>query len=164
MNAKYIGSPTHQFNAYQRLGHMSEKGEDFGLIVIDSFSTKFREFYTRREMFPARSQEQMRHIGYLQTLAAKYNLAVMMTVQVMGIPDAGKQLEVMKEESDDSGMYGGAVLKHSVQTWLAMKYKSKSQQIWTSTLFDSSNQPWGEAEFRITSGGVEDISSRGGRG
>lgn len=162
--AKLIGSPNAQFNAYQRIGMALEEGVDIGLIIIDSFSPKFREFYTKREMFPARAQETMRHIGFLQRLAANWNLAVIMTVQVMGIPDAGKQLQVKKTEFSDTGMYGGHILKHNVQTWIAMHFQSKSANIWQAKLFDSSYMDSGVAEFSIGPGGVQDIQARRGRG
>ena len=162
--AKYIASPNHQFLAYERIAMEIEKGMDIGLIIIDSFAPKFREFYPKREMFPARSQEIMRHIGYLQSLAANYNLAVLITNQVMGVPDTNKQKQTMKEEASDKAMVLGHVLKHSVQTWLALRFQSKTQQIWKATLFDSSHMPYGVAEFRITAAGVTDISGTKGKG
>jgi len=55
--ARAIASPNHQFLAYQRVERLLKRGIDIGLIVIDSFSPKFREFYPRRELFPQRSHE-----------------------------------------------------------------------------------------------------------
>jgi len=164
VGAKYITSPATQFLAYEVIDKQYlQKGVDIGLIVIDSFSPRFRETYTRREMFGERSQEQARHLGYLQYLAAKYNLAVMITAQVMGVPDAGKQKNTMMVEASDKAVYGGHVLKHSVQTWLAVEQQSKTQNAWTAELFDSSHLPCGKVLFSITSMGVTDVASKRGR-
>jgi RecA/RadA recombinase len=154
--AKFIKTPNHLFLSYQRVERAIERGSDFGLIVIDSFSSPFRQMYTTRELFRARSEEVARHLGYLQKLCSKYNLAVMLTVQIMGIPDAGRQLEVMMKETSDKAMYGGEVLKHGVQTWISLRQKSRSQMLWEASIFDSSHLPPNTAEFVIDSSGVRD--------
>ena len=162
--ARFILSPNHQFLAYQRVEREINRGTDIGLIVIDSFSPKFREFYPRREMFPQRSQETGRHLGFLQYLAAKYNLAVVLTVQVMGVPDSNKALETQMIEFSDKAMYGGHVLKHSVQTWLSLRIKSKKDRIFEAALFDSSYLPTGSVYFTIGPEGVTDLAAKKGRG
>jgi len=162
--SKFIVSPNHQFLAYERINGELSKGKDFGLIVVDSFSPRFREFYPRREMFPARSQETGRHIGYLQSLAAKYNLAVLITVQVMGIPDESRMRLTQMQEASEEAMYGGHVIKHGVQTWIALRKKSKADSIWEAELIDSSYLPPGSALFRIDQSGVCDIEAKRGKG
>lgn len=82
----------------------------------------------------------------------------------MGIPDAGKQLQAKKEEFADTAMFGGNVLKHSVQTWIALSFRSKSASLWEAKLFDSSYMPPGEAQFSITNAGVTDVQRTKGRG
>lgn len=162
--AKFIVSPNHQFLSYERIGKELQNGVDIGLIVIDSFSPKFREFYPRREMFPARSQETGRHIGYLQYLAARFNLAVLLTVQVMGVPDEPKMRITQMLESSEDAMYGGHVIKHGVQTWISLRKKSKSENQWEAELIDSSYLPSGTALFTIDSSGVRDVISKKGKG
>lgn len=164
ISAKFITSTQSQFLSYERIKMELDKGVNIGLIVIDSFSPKFREEFQLREQFPKRSQEQMRHIGFLQSLAAEHNLAILLTVQVMGVPDTDKQKSVQMIEASDMAMYGGHVLKHSVQTWLALKSKSKTGQEWQADLFDSSHYPPGTALFRITEAGITDVETKRGKG
>jgi len=156
LDAKQVGTVNHQFLAYQLVERLIKRGNDIGLIVIDSFSTHFRNFYTDRTMLRDRSVETGRHLGFLQTLAANYNLAVLMTCQVMGIPDASKQLEVKMKEHSDEALYGGHQLKHGVQTWLSLRIKSKSSGLWEADLFDSTWKPSGTARFQIDKTGVRD--------
>jgi len=86
--AKFMETPSHMFMAYEEIENKIKMGADIGLIVIDSFNALFRSAYPGRTMLGLRSQEQGRHIGFLQKLASKYNLAVVITLQVMGVPDS----------------------------------------------------------------------------
>ena len=79
--AKFMETPTHQFKAYEGIEEKIKSGVDIGLIVIDSFNALTRSCYSGRERLPARSAEEGRHIGYLQRLASKYNIAVVLTLQ-----------------------------------------------------------------------------------
>ncbi len=157
VSAKFIKNPHQQFLAYERLEMELKRGKKIGLIVVDSFSPRFRETYTLREMLGPRSAEQARHLGYLQALAAEYNLAVFITVQVMGVPDAGKQKGTMMKEGSAKAMYGGHVLKHSVQTWVDLTQRSKTEQKYMAEIFDSSYLPPATADFKIDVGGVRDL-------
>lgn len=161
--ARSVKTPAHLFIAYQRIEKEISRGVDIGLIVIDSFSAPFRHMYSTRETLTARSLETARHLGYLQKMCIKYNLAVLITVQVMDIPDESKQLSTRVSEDSAKAMYGGNVLKHAVQTWVTMSKKSRADQIWTASIIDSSYLPPRSAEFMIDSSGVRDIATTRGR-
>jgi len=154
--ARNISSPNVQFLSYQRIAREIEKGLDVKLLVVDSFSPKFREFYPRREMFPSRSQEIARHIGFLQSLASKYNLAVLLTAQVMGVPDTDQQKIVGMKEDSFEAVTLGHTMKHGVQTWLSLREISRVNKLYKASLIDSSYLPPGEAQFKIDENGVRD--------
>jgi len=151
--AKSIPDAYAQYNAYLRVEQLCEEGADIGLTIIDSFNAKFRSTFTGREQLPARSSEYGRHIGLLQKLASKYNMAVVMTVQVMGVPDTSAQHIAIAK----TGMYKAPVVPdfvlHSL-TWLGITPVGKNS--WKITLFDSSFLPRNEAIFTVDKGGIKD--------
>jgi len=151
-----------QLLAYEALGKKLEEGIDIGLIVIDSFSPLFRATYQERETFGARSKMTAKHLAYLNLLAAKYNLAVLLTTQVMGVPDTSKQGMIQMREGADVAMYGGELLKHGGTHILSMTRVSRAKKIWKATMVDSPCYPDAEAQFIIGPGGIHDVKrSRG---
>jgi len=96
IESKYINSCDSQYKAYEVIEKTINKGNDIGLIIIDSFNVRFRTSYSGREMLPERSQDMAHHIGFLQYMASKYNIAILMTIQVMGVPDSKLQLGALK--------------------------------------------------------------------
>jgi len=163
--AKFITDVKKQMLAYERIKSEIDKGVDIGLIVVDSFNKKFREFFKKRESFHERSMEMARHLGFLSILASKYNIAILLTCQVMGIPDTEKVRHVQMTESSPQAVYGGSVLKHDMTVWISLKYISGSEKTgkkWSGTVIDSSYLPKETAIFTIDSTGIRDIkSSRG---
>lgn len=150
-----ITNPYQQFNAYQEVNKMIEGGIDIGLLVIDSFTAKFRPFFHGREMLPDRGAELSRHIGYLEEMVSKYNMAVFLTCQVMGIPVQGDQLGAIKKYGGRKEIWGGEYFKHSITYWLYLQETKKDH--YKATLFDSPDMPRAEAEYIITSGGIRDV-------
>jgi len=153
--ARMISSPAHQFNAYMAIEKKIQSGMDIGLIVVDSFSAMFRKAYGGREDLPDRSRDEGRHLGYLQYLASKYNLAVLLTVQVMGIPDASMQLGVLKKTGINKQFVGGHILGHSATYWIALDQISAANKTWKAIIFDGPVER-GEALFIIDNTGVRD--------
>lgn len=164
MPGMLVTDPNKQHLAYQVIERRIKEGADVGLIVIDSFSQRFREFYIGREMLTPRSGETARHMGYLSILASKYNLAVVFTTHVMGIPDAGKQLETKKKEITGSALWGGSYLKHTATTWLKLQQLKRSGGIkCRASIVDSSYLPPGDAEFMLGPKGVQSVKKTGGK-
>jgi DNA repair protein RadA len=152
--ANFIPDPARQYLAYVRVDKYCQEGNDVGLLVVDSFSAKFRQYYQKREQLPDRAREEARHLGFLQYLASRYNMAILVTIQVMGIPDTSAQL-VSKVKVGESKMpVGGDVMLHGATHWLFLSHvKSK---LWKAELFDSPYLPRAEAFFVITEEGIRD--------
>lgn len=153
-----------QLLAYESIGRKIESGIDIGLIVIDSFSTLFRSTYQQRETFGDRSKMTAKHLAYLNFLAAKYNLAVLMTVQVMGVPDTKKQGSTKMKEASHTAMYGGHLLKHGGTHILSLTRISRAKQIWMATMVDSPCYPDADALFKIGQTGISDVKRTRGPG
>jgi len=151
--ARMFKTPEHLFNAYMAIEKRIEKGEDIGLIVVDSFSALFRAAYGGREDLPDRSREEARHLGYLQYLASKYKIAVVLTIQVMGVPDSGMQLGVRKKMGINKQFVGGHIVGHGATFWIALD--QVSGDTWKAIVFDGP-VPRNEAIFTIDSSGIRD--------
>jgi DNA repair protein RadA len=149
------GTPSTQFLAYERaIQIMEEKKMNVGLFVVDSFNSSFREYFAGREQLPDRSKETARHIGYLDKLASKYNMAVLLTAQVMDIPDQGGQLGERVKTGHAQKAYGGNVLNHWSTFIISLDQMSTTD--WEAVLADSPNMPKAKAKFRIVEAGVRD--------
>lgn len=153
-----------QLLAYEAIGKKIEKGLDVGLIVVDSFSPHFRSTYQKRETFGARSKMTAKHLSYLNFLAAKYNLAVLLTAQIMGVPDTDKQGMTRMREGSRTAMYGGELLKHGGTHILSMTRASRAKKIWKATMIDSPCYPDADALFIIGPGGISDVRRSRGPG
>jgi len=154
--AKDITSPQRQMLAYERVDKWAwEKGVKPGLIVVDSFVAKIREYYSGRELLSARSKEIARHMGYLQMLSSKYNTCIYLTEQVYGVPDTATQLQVLARFGDVKKPYGGEFLLHAVSMHLTLVRTKGSE--WMLVTDDVPGVPMTTIPFKITSRGVEGI-------
>jgi len=142
-----------------------EKGRPIKLMIIDSFSAKLRQAYSGREMLPSRSQDISSHFQILERIAAKHNICIVLTLQVMGVPDTTQQLAVRMKEGKPEKTYGGSVLEHSVTFWLSLEQtRSAGGMTCRATVFDTPHLPRRSAEFMITEKGVVDVPMKGGKG
>ena len=157
ISSRFITNPISQYRAYEAIEKKISEGEDIGMIVVDSFIARFRTAFTGREMLPDRSWEVGKHIGFLEYLASKYNIAIVLTVQVMGIPDAGAQLGVIKKEGTRDKATGGKLLEHSGTFWISLEQVSNNDKTWRAIVFDAP-VPREEAIFRIDSSGIRDAT------
>lgn len=157
--AKNVGTPHMLFLAYEMVDKICTKNNiDLGLLVIDSFASPFRSTYSGREMLPERAKEESRHFGKLNMIASKYNCAIVLTNQAIGIPDAGQQLGVMMKTGAKHDIYGGNVIKHSA-TYHFILSKGKSEE-WVCFCADSPELPRQSIPFRITEMGISDVVAR----
>jgi len=159
--ARFIETPTHMFQAYEIIEDKIKEGMDIGLLVIDSFNAKFRSTYSGRETLGPRSQEQARHMGYLQILASKYNIAIVLTLQVMGIPDSGQQLGAIKKYGIRKPPVVSDVAKHSINYLIGLDQVSSSDKTWSAVIADGP-VPRDSCLFMITEYGIEDVKKRKG--
>jgi len=129
-----------------------EKAEDFikdhniKLLIVDSLTSQFRADYIGRGALSERQQKLNKHIHTLQQLSDKYNLAVVVTNQVMDNPGI--------LFGDPTTPIGGHVLGHAA-TFRVYLRKSKNEKR-VARLVDSPHLPDGEVIFKITSEGVRD--------
>jgi len=152
--ASQIPTAKAQYLQYKVIQKALENGEDIGLIVVDSFTAKFRPGYSRREMLPVRTREFSEHFTLIDYLAAKYNLGWVLTCQVIGAPDPGQSLGIKMKTGDSFYPVGGEYLLHSVNIWLG--FQQIKTQLWKAILYDSSYLPRSDCEFMLTSKGLMD--------
>uniref|UniRef100_A0A6H1ZYA1 Putative DNA repair and recombination protein n=1 Tax=viral metagenome TaxID=1070528 RepID=A0A6H1ZYA1_9ZZZZ len=161
IESKFINSCDSQYKAYELIERKIKEGNDIGLIVIDSFNALFRMSYSGRELLPERSADTAHHLGFLQYLASNYNCAIVMTIQVMGIPDSSLQLGALKRMGIRQMPVGPHILKHAVNYWIALDHISAKDKIWKAILSDGP-MPRNDCLFHILTTGIEDVSlSRG---
>ncbi|MEM3670661.1 MAG: DNA repair and recombination protein RadA [Thermoprotei archaeon] len=129
-----------------------EGGKDFikenniKLIVIDSVTSLFRSEYPGRENLASRQQKLNLHLHNLIRLAEIYNVAVMVTNQVMSTPDMFY--------GDPTRAVGGNVLGHAPNNRVYLRKSKGSKRI--ARLVDSSYLEPGEVVFEITTSGIRD--------
>jgi len=116
------------------------------LLVVDSVIAHFRAEFPGRENLAERQQKLNKHIADLLRLADAYDVAVVVTNQVMAQPDVffGNPLRPA----------GGNILAHGATYRLWLR-KSK-ENIRIAKIFDSPYHPEGEVSFRITEEGLVD--------
>ena len=151
---RFVYDVDSQFSSYLKVEQLINDGLDVGLICIDSFTSLFRAKYRKREQYPERSSEFSRHMSYLELLASKYNVAILMTDQVMGTPDVSSQYTNLARYNDVVRPYGGSYL-HCPTLWLNVKQKSKKG--YEVACVDSSEFAKNVAPFTITKDGIRDL-------
>jgi DNA repair protein RadA len=119
------------------------------LLVVDSLTAHFRSEYLGREMLVERQQKLARHMFKLFKLARAFNLAVVVTNQVMARPDSfiGPSVEAV----------GGHIVAHTSHTRIFLRRPSASSPVRIARLVSSPYLPEGERVFKITENGVEDV-------
>ncbi len=117
------------------------------LIVVDSLVSYFRSEYPGREHLAERQQKLNRHIAQLMRLASVYDVAIVVTNQVIASPDVffGNPLKPA----------GGNIVAHGCTYRIWLKRGKEGKRI--ARIIDSPKHPEGEAAFRITENGIEDL-------
>jgi len=162
IRSKYVMTPDKLFRAYEKIEEelIKEQGLNIGIICIDSISAVFRRYYQGRGRLSERSEEQARHIGMLQKLSSKYNLAVVYTGQVYGNPDGVMQGISKRKFGIDKTIYGGDYFLHSATYKLSLDHVKGGQStkdIWEAYVFGAPNLPRRSARFVLCKEGVRDV-------
>jgi DNA repair protein RadA len=118
------------------------------LVVVDSVTGHFRAEFPGRENLAVRQQKLNRHLHQLQTLAEVYNIAVVVTNQVMARPDVFY--------GDPTVAVGGHVLGHAPGVRVQLRKSRGNRRI--ARVIDAPHLPEGEAVFVITEEGISDIT------
>ena len=118
-----------------------------GLLIVDSVMGHFRAEYGGRGMLAERQQKLNKHLHSLLRIAEVFNVAVVVTNQVMAKPAVFF--------GDPTEATGGHILAHSCTTRVYLRKSKQERRI--ARLVDSPYLPEGEAVFRITEQGIEDV-------
>jgi len=120
--------------------------ENIRLVVVDSVTGHFRAEYPGRENLAARQQKLNRHLHQLSRLAEIYDVAVIITNQVMAKPDVFY--------GDPTQAVGGHVLYHAPGVRVQLRKSRGNKRI--ARIVDAPHLPEGEAVFVITDYGIAD--------
>jgi len=135
----------HQMLLVERAEELVKKHK-VRLIVVDSLTSLFRSDYIGRGELAPRQQRLNKHLHALHRLATTYNLAVLVTNQVMARPDI--------LFGDPTSPIGGHIVGHQSAFRVYLRKSKKNTRI--ARLVDCPYLPEGEAVFKITEKGVED--------
>ncbi len=120
--------------------------ENIKLVAIDSITGHFRAEYPGRENLAVRQQKLNRHLHQLMRLAEIYNIAIVVTNQVMARPDVFY--------GDPTQPVGGHVLYHAPGVRVQLRKSRGNKRI--ARVVDAPHLPEGEAIFVITEEGIKD--------
>jgi len=135
----------HQMAIVEELRSLIPK-ENIRLVVIDSVTGHFRAEYPGRENLAVRQQKLNRHLHQLMQIAEIYNVAVIITNQVMARPDVFF--------GDPTVAVGGHVLYHTPGVRIQLRKSRGNKRI--ARVVDAPHLPEGEAVFVITDEGIRD--------
>jgi len=138
-------SSDHQMEVIREASEIIEK-ENIGLLIIDSIMSHFRAEYPGRENLAKRQQKLNTHLNVLRNLAWVYNIAVVITNQVMAKPDVFY--------GDPTVAIGGHVLYHVPGVRVYLKKGKGNKRI--ARVVDAPYLPEGEAMFEIRKEGIRD--------
>jgi DNA repair protein RadA len=123
------------------------KEKNIKLLIVDSLTAQFRAEFVGRGTLAGRQQKLNQHMRTLQKVAEMQNIAVLVTNQVMSRPDV--------LFGDPTEPVGGNVVGHASKTRLYLRKSKEDKRV--AKLVDSPSLPDGEAIYRITENGIEDI-------
>ncbi len=121
--------------------------ENIKLIIVDSIMNHFRAEYVGIDTLAVRQQKLNIHIHDLQRIAFAFDVAVVITNQVVTNPATffGSPISAI----------GGHILAHNVTTRVSLRKGKGNKRI--ARLEDSPYLPESEAVFEITDEGIKDI-------
>ena len=123
------------------------KEKNIKLLIVDSLIAQFRSEFIGRGMLADRQQKLNKHLRVLAKLAEMNNIAVLVTNQVMQRPDI--------LFGDPTAPVGGEILAHAAKTRIYLRKSKEDKRV--AKLVDSPSLPDGEAIFRVTENGLEDV-------
>jgi len=138
-------SSDHQMEIVKEAAEIIEK-ENVGLLIIDSIMAHFRAEYPGRENLAKRQQKLATHLNVLRNLAWIYDIAVVITNQVMSRPDVFF--------GDPTTAVGGHVLYHVPGIRVQLKKSKGSRRV--AKVVDAPHLPESEAIFEIRKEGIRD--------
>jgi len=142
----------HQMLLVDKCGEVVQK-ENVRLIVVDSIVSHFRGEYLGRDTLAGRQQKLNLHVHKLLRLAEAFNLAVVVTNQVLANPQAFF--------GDPNRPAGGNVMAHASTHRIYLR-KCRAN-VRHAIIIDSPSLPSNEepVAFLITARGIEDVPEKG---
>ncbi|VVB99931.1 DNA repair and recombination protein RadA [uncultured archaeon] len=123
------------------------KEKHINLIIVHSLTSQFRSEIVGRGTLAERQQKLNKHMRTLAKLAETCNITVLVTNQVMERPDI--------LFGDPTAPVGGNIVGHASKTRLYLRKSKEDKRV--AKLVDSPSLPDGEAVYRVTEKGIEDI-------
>ncbi len=136
----------HQIAIGDDLQEFIAKNPSIKVVIVDSVTSHFRAEYTGRENLAVRQQKLNKHLHQLTRLAEIYDLAVIITNQVMARPDMFY--------GDPTVAVGGHTLYHVPGIRVQVKKSRGNKRI--ARMVDAPHLPEGEVVFAITEEGIRD--------
>ncbi|EWG07230.1 MAG: DNA repair and recombination protein RadA [Candidatus Aramenus sulfurataquae] len=136
----------HQMAIVDDLQELISKDPAIKLVIVDSVTSHFRAEYAGRENLAVRQQKLNKHLHQLTRLAEVYDLAVVVTNQVMARPDMFY--------GDPTVAVGGHTLYHTPGIRIQVKKSRGNRRI--ARVVDAPHLPEGEVVFAITEEGIRD--------
>ncbi|KAL9648231.1 hypothetical protein ABK040_009235 [Willaertia magna] len=121
----------------------------FALIVVDSATALYRTEYSGRGELSARQIKLAGFLRALQKLADEFNVAVVLTNQVVAQVDGAAMFT-----ADPKKPIGGNIMAHMTQTRLSLRKGRGEQRV--CKVYDSPSLPEAEAVFAIYNEGIAD--------
>eukprot|EP00299_Pterocystis_sp_00344_P019396 c9628_g1_i3.p1 GENE.c9628_g1_i3~~c9628_g1_i3.p1 ORF type:complete len:313 (-),score=71.82 c9628_g1_i3:82-1020(-) len=131
----------------QAAAMMSE--EHYSILIVDSATALYRTDYSGRGELSARQMSLAKYLRMLQRLADEFNVAVVMTNQVVAQVDGGAMFV-----ADPKKPIGGNIMAHASTTRLYLRKGRGENRI--CKIYDSPSLPENEAMFSISEGGIQD--------
>jgi DNA repair protein RadA len=119
------------------------------LVIIDSIISLHRAEFSGRGTLVERQQRLARMLNKLRKYAEFYNLAVVITNQVVSYSDGSSGFDYMKAA-------GGNIMAHSSTYRIFLRKSGKNR---VATMEDSPCQPYQRVKFSIADNGIQDASS-----
>eukprot|EP00808_Paulinella_micropora_P020302 g45437.t1 len=127
--------------------------EHFALLIIDSATGLFRSDFIGRGMLADRQQKLGQLMARLQKISEEFNVAVVVTNQVVSDPGGGAMFM-----ADTKKPIGGNIMAHASTTRLQLKKGRGNQRI--CKVFDSPALGEVDCTFALAEGGVVDADVR----
>ncbi|ABW98144.1 rad51 (nucleomorph) [Hemiselmis andersenii] len=143
---------TRAYNVDQQLEILNSVGSmmvkyKFAVLIVDSIIALYRAEFIGRGELSARQQHLGRFIKQLQRLCDEFNIAVLITNQVVAQVDGCNSFV-----QDPKKACGGNIIAHASQTRLFLKKQKGVNR--GCTIHDSPNLPPATCTFSITSSGI----------
>ncbi|KAM0676084.1 Meiotic recombination protein dmc1 [Gurleya vavrai] len=132
-------------------GKFSEEPGKFKILIVDSIISLFRTDFTGRGELGERQQKLNQFLAKLMRIAEEFNVAVLITNQMMADPGAS-----LTFVADPKKPIGGHILAHASTTRIYLRKGRGETRI--AKVYDSPDVPEAEAVYAITPGGIDNPS------